>query len=126
MGHGEQIVLADAHFPSHSTGRPVLRADGIAIPILLDAILQLLPLDTYADAPVLMMAPVSGDTPDPEVRTSYETLIGKHETNFTLEIQELERFAFYDQAARAHAVVATGDTRKYANLILTKGVTPVA
>lgn len=123
MGHGDQIVLADAHFPGESTNSRCIRADGLLIADLLDAILPLFELDFYIDAPLLMMAPVEGDELDPSVEASYDTVVKKWVPQ-TLAISRLERFAFYREAASAFAVVMTGDTAKYGNLILTKGVTP--
>ena len=123
MGHGDEIVLADAHFPGESCGRRVIRADAATIPVLLKAILPLLALDTYAKSPVTMMAVVQGDTANPAVENSYRELISKHWPEAP-EIEKLERFAFYERARGAFAVVMTGDTAKYANIILRKGVTP--
>jgi L-fucose mutarotase len=123
MGHGDQIVLADAHFPGESTNSRCIRADGLLIADLLDAILPLFELDFYIDAPLLMMAPVDGDALDPSVEASYDTVVKKWVPQ-TVAISRLERFAFYGEAASAFAVVMTGDTAKYGNLILTKGVTP--
>lgn len=124
MGHGDEIVLADAHFPGHSLHRHVIRADGLQIDDLLAAILPLFVLDQYSDQPVVMMACVPGDKPDTAVATGYETLINAH-SSVTADILFLERFAFYERATAAFAVVMTGDTRQYANLILKKGVTPL-
>jgi L-fucose mutarotase len=124
MGHGDEIVLADAHFPGESVGQRVLRADGLRIAPLLDGILPLFALDSYVESPVLMMAVVSGDTADPTVETSYRAVIDKHWPQ-TPPIQRLERFAFYERARSAFAVVMTGETAKYGNIILKKGVTPV-
>ncbi|MBK8976270.1 MAG: L-fucose mutarotase [Planctomycetes bacterium] len=121
MGHGDTIVLADAHFPGESVGRRVLRCDGVAIPPLLDAILPLFPLDGYIDAPLAIMAPVPGDIPDPRVEASYRALAARHQPD-RAHFTALERFAFYERARDAFAVVMTGDTAKYANLLLTKGV----
>lgn len=125
MGHGDEIVLADAHFPGHSLGVPVLRADGLGIAALLDAILPLMVLDQYDAANQLMMAAVPGDTLDPAVETSYRKAILKHDPAAP-EITRLERFAFYERAKQAFVVVMTGETAKYGNIILKKGVTPVA
>lgn len=122
MGHGDEIVLADAHFPGHSVHPDALRADGVAIPPLLDAILPLFALDTYDKAPVLMMETVPGDTADPTVESSYNEALSRH-LDDAPNIQKLERFAFYERARKAYAVVVTGDTAKYANIILKKGVT---
>ena len=124
MGHGDEIVLADAHFPGHSLGVPVLRADGIRIPILLDAILTLLVLDQYDPANQIMMAAVPGDILDPEVEASYRKAILVHAPDAPA-ITRIDRFAFYDRAKTAFAIVMTGETAKYGNVILKKGVTPV-
>ena len=123
MGHGDEIVLADAHFPGESIGKQVIRADGLAIEQLLDAILPLLVLDSYAESPVIMMAAVEGDALDPSVEKSYREVIDKHALA-TPPIARLERFAFYKRATEATAVVMTGQTAKYGNIILKKGVTP--
>lgn len=121
MGHGDEIVFADAHFPGHSINQRVIRADGLQIEDLLNAVLPLFALDNYVDDPVVMMDCVPGDTPDPEVAGGYQAVIAAHAPE-TPPIQFIERFAFYDRAKEAYAVVMTGDTRKYANIILTKGV----
>jgi L-fucose mutarotase len=125
MGHGDEIVLADAHFPGESCGRRVIRADGLRVAGLLDAILPLFALDTYVDSPVTMMAVVPGDTADPAVETSFQAAIDNHWPG-TPPIQRIDRFAFYDRARDAFAVVMTGETAKYGNIILKKGVTPAA
>jgi len=124
MGHGDEVVLADAHFPGESVGRRLLRADGLRIAPLLDAILPLLALDTYVEHPVIMMAVVPGDALDPTVEAGYRAVIDKYWPE-TQPIQRLERFAFYERARQAFAVVMTGETAKYGNIILKKGVTPV-
>lgn len=123
MGHGDEIVLADAHFPGESVNATTLRADGLRIADLLGAILPLFELDAYVDDPLKMMAPVEGDALDPEVETAYLARIRPHAPN-TGTISRLERFAFYERAGSAFAVVMTGETAKYGNIILTKGVTP--
>ena len=125
MGHGEEIVFADAHFPAHEFTDHVIRADGLLIPDLLDAVLPLFELDAYAPASVITMEAVEGDSLDPKVEGSYAEMIAKH-SKLNPKISRLERYAYYDQVRKAHAVVATGDTNKYANIILKKGVTPVA
>lgn len=123
MGHGDEIVLADAHFPGETMNQRVLRADGLRIADLLDAILPLLELDAYVDDPLAMMAPVPGDTLDPAVESAYRAAIDRHAPG-TPPIARLERFAFYERARQAFAVVMTGETAKYGNIILKKGVTP--
>jgi L-fucose mutarotase len=124
MGHGDEIVLADAHFPGHSVNARVIRADGLEVADLLDAILPLFALDAYVESPVFMMAPVPGDEPDPAVERAYRTAIDRHWPGIP-PIARVERFAFYEQAKRAFAVVMTGETAKYGNIILKKGVTPL-
>ncbi|MCH2061138.1 MAG: L-fucose mutarotase [Verrucomicrobiales bacterium] len=124
MGHGDEVVLADAHFPSESLGPRCIRADGLLIQPLLKAILPLLALDSYDPSPVTMMAVVPGDTADSGIEKSYQTTINQHWPE-TPQIEKIERFGFYERASKAFAIVATGDSAKYANIILKKGVTPV-
>ena len=124
MGHGDEIVLADAHFPGETYGRCVLRADGVRIPELLDGILPLFALDSYVERPLIMMAAVPGDALDPAVEASYRAVVDKHWPD-TPPIQRIERFAFYERTKEAFAVLMTGETAKYGNIILKKGVTPV-
>ena len=124
MGHGDEIVLADAHFPGESVNSHVVRADGLRVADLLDAILPLLALDAYVDSPVMMMAPVPGDSLDPSVEASYREAIDRQWPE-TPAIERIERFAFYERARGAFAVVMTGETAKYGNVILKKGVTPL-
>jgi L-fucose mutarotase len=124
MGHGDEIVLADAHFPGETYGRRVLRSDGLKIPALLDAILPLFALDEYVESPLVMMAAVVGDQLDPAVETSYRKAIDRHWPD-TSPIQRIDRFAFYERAKQAYAVLMTGETVKYGNIILKKGVTPI-
>lgn len=123
MGHGDEIILADAHFPAESFNARVLRADGLRIPDLLEAILPLFELDAYVSAPLVMMAAVEGDALDPSVEKAY--LLAVHKTNpAAAPIKRIDRFAFYERARDAFAVVMTGETAKYGNIILKKGVTP--
>ncbi len=124
MGHGDEIVLADAHFPGHSFNDRVLRADGVKITTLLDGILPLFELDSYDD-PLVMMQVVEGDSLDPSVESSYRDEIQKHVSDAP-EVIRIGRFEFYDRAEKAAAVVMTGETAKYGNIILKKGVTPSA
>jgi L-fucose mutarotase len=122
MGHGDEIVLADAFFPGDSFNSHVIRADGIRIPALLDGILALINLDPYVPAPVAMMMPVPGDELDMSVEKAYRAEIDKHWPG-TPAIERVERFAFYERTKKAFAVVMTGETAKYGNIILKKGVT---
>ena len=124
MGHGDEIILADAHFPGHSFNDQVLRTDGVKITTLLDGILPLFELDSY-DEPLIMMQAVEGDSLDPSVESSYRDEIQKHVSDAP-EVIRIGRFEFYERAKKAAAVVMTGETAKYGNIILKKGVTPTA
>ncbi|WP_199615788.1 L-fucose mutarotase [Paenibacillus alkalitolerans] len=121
MGHGDEIVLADANFPAESIGSRVVRADGLPIPELLDAILRLFPLDTYVEKPAVLMAVVPGDPVSTPIWNVYRNII-RHHTGLEAPFELLERFAFYERAKDAYAVVATGEAAPYANIILKKGV----
>jgi len=121
MGHGDEIVLADAHFPGHSVNARTLRADGIPIARLLEGILPLFELDRY-DAPIVMMAAVEGDALDPAVERDYLTAIRAHAPKAPDPVR-IDRFAFYDRARKAYAVVVTGEIRRYGNVLLKKGNT---
>ena len=101
-----------------------MRADGLGVAALLDAILPLFELDAYVPDPLVMMAAVEGDALDPRVEEAYRAVIRKHAPQAPA-IVRLERFAFYECAKQAFAVVMTGELAKYGNLILKKGVTPV-
>lgn len=125
MGHGDEIVLADAHFPGDSFNHNVIRADGLTIAALLNAILPLFELDAYVPDPLVMMAPVEGDQLDPSVEDAYRESIDRHAPQAPV-IARVDRFAFYDKAEGAYAVVMTGETSKYGNIILKKGVTPIS
>lgn len=123
MGHGDEIVFSDAHFPAHTFGREgatVLRADGLGCDKLLAGVIPLLELDSYA-TPVVMMEAVKGDTLDPAVEKAYRAAL-----KYDGKIEQMERYSFYERAKKAYAIVLTGETRKYGNIILKKGVTPVA
>ncbi|MFT5731932.1 MAG: L-fucose mutarotase [Planctomycetota bacterium] len=125
MGHGDEIVLADAHFPGSSFGKLVLRADGTPIAPLLDAILPLFELDAYVPDPLVMMAAVDGDELDPAVEAAYRAAIDRHAPSAPV-IVRMERHAFYERSKGAFAVVMTGELAKYGNIVLKKGVTPTS
>ncbi|OBX11329.1 fucose isomerase [Gallibacterium salpingitidis] len=124
MGHGDELVLADAHFPGHQLHHQVLRADGVDIATLLEGISQLIELDQYVDTPLIMMQVVEGDTLDPSVEKRYVSAIQQNITE-KLNLTRIDRFSFYERAKQAFAVVITGETAKYGNIIIKKGVTPV-
>lgn len=124
MGHGDEIILADAHFPGHSIGPRVIRADGISIRNLLEGIMPLVELDSYAP-PLVMMQVVPGDVLDPAVERDYMDAIRRHAPAAPIP-ERIDRHAFYTRARGAFAIVMTGELRKYGNLLLKKGVTPAA
>ena len=120
MGHGDEIVIADGNFPGGDIAKRMIRADGHDVPTLLESVLKLLPLDTYVEAPVTLMEVVKGDTVVPTIWEDYKKIIAKYDSNASIE--NIERFAFYERAKSAYAVVMTSETALYANIILKKGV----
>jgi L-fucose mutarotase len=121
MGHGDELVIADGNFPSASIAPRLVRADGLGCLPLLDAILSILPLDQYVEKPVALMAVVPGDPYKPVIWEDYRKIVGQHEMAFT-DFDYVERFAFYERARKAYAVLATSEMALYANIILKKGV----
>ncbi|QCA17171.1 L-fucose mutarotase [Citrobacter freundii] len=121
MGHGDEIIFSDAHFPAHSMGPQVIRADGLQVDALLQAIIPLFELDSYAP-PLVMMAPVEGDSLDPSVEARYRDAL--YLPAGGPGITRIDRYAFYERAQNAFAVVITGERAKYGNILLKKGVTP--
>ena len=124
MGHGDELIIADGNFPCHSVGKNaiVIRADGHGVPEMLDAILQLIPLDTYTESPVGLMEVVKGDTcGEPEIWKTYSEILEKHEKG-NHKTEFIERFAFYERAKSAYLIIATGESAIYANILLKKGV----
>ena len=121
LGHGDELVIADGNFPSASVARRLVRADGLGCLALLDAILTLVPLDRHVETPVGLMAVVPGDPYEPVIWDDYRKIILQYETGFT-DFIYVERFAFYERARSAYAVLATSETALYANIILKKGV----
>jgi L-fucose mutarotase len=121
MGHSDEIVLADGNFPAASHAQRLIRCDGHTVPDLLDAILQLFPLDQYVQKPAALMQVVIGDTVETPIWEQYRSIIERHST-IVEPFELVERFAFYERAKRAYAIIATGESALYANLILKKGV----
>ena len=124
MGHSDRIVIADGNFPAESMGRDsiVIRADGHGVPELLDAILTLFPLDTYVEKPVSLMQVMPGDTAKTPIWDTYKEIIARHDHRGADAVGEIERFAFYEEAKNASAIIATGEKAVYANVMLQKGV----
>ena len=123
MGHGDSIVIADGNFPAQSMGKNgiVIRMDGHGVPEILEAILQVFPLDQYVDQPVSLMERVPGDNADVSIWKTYDKLIEAAEPRGTGVIQKLERFAFYEESKKAYAIISTSERSQYANVILQKG-----
>lgn len=121
MGHGDELVIADGNFPAVSCAQRLIRADGHDVPPMLEAILNLFPLDIFVDYPVALMSVVPGDNYSPDVWQVYDKIIRQHEPQFK-GFEYMERFAFYERAKSAFAVVATSERARYANLIIKKGL----
>ena len=121
MGHGDEIAIVDANFPATSAGPNCIRADGSDATAILQAVLSVMPLDTFVDDPALTMQVVGDPNAVPEAVQDFQRTINDV-ADAPRPIQTLERFAFYDRAATAFAVVQTGERRLYGNIILKKGV----
>ena len=124
MGHSDRIVLADGNFPAESIGKDakVIRCDGHGTTELLQAILQLFPLDTYVEQPVNLMEVVPGDPVETPIWDEYEKIVKARDGRGSEAIGHIERFAFYEEAKKAYAIIATGEGALYANIMLQKGV----
>ena len=124
MGHSDYLVLADGNFPAESVGKQakVIRCDGHGVPELLDAILQLFPLDTYVEKPVGLMQVTPGDPVETPIWDVYRETVARYDERGAAAFEEIERFAFYEKARGAYAIIATGERAIYANVILQKGV----
>lgn len=121
MGHGDEIVIADANFPAASNARNLVNCAGSNAVELLAAVMQLFPLDTFLPCPVALMAVVQGDPYKPDIWAEFLSEIQSCEPWFQ-EFEMVERLAFYERARKAYAIVSTGEGRRYANIILRKGI----
>ena len=124
MGHGDKVVIADGNFAAASTGKNsiVIRCDGHGVPELLDAILKLFPLDTYAEKPVTLMAVLPGDNVETPIWDEYKEIISKYDERKESVFGTVSRSDFYDEARNAYAIIATSEKALYANIMLQKGV----
>ena len=124
MGHSDRIVIGDGNFPAQSMGKNaiVIRCDGHGVPEILDAILQLFPLDIYVDKPVSLMEVMPGDTVETPIWDEYKKIVAKYDERGAEAIGNIERFAFYEEAKTAYAIIATSEAALYANIMLQKGV----
>lgn len=120
MGHGDELTIVDANFPGTSAGPKLIRAESATAPEMLEAILTLLPLDQYDDVAAISMQVVGDPNRREPVVQEFERIVQKFEPKHS--VHSLERFAFYERANRSFAIVQTGETRQYGNLILKKGV----
>ena len=126
MGHSDRIVIADGNFPCETMGKNaiVIRLDGHNVPEILDAILQVIPLDSYIEHPVNLMELMPCDIGKIEtpIWDTYQEIVEKYDERGASAIGHIERFAFYDEAKTAYAIIATGESAVYANVMLQKGV----
>ena len=122
MGHGDEIVIADGNFPSEAFGKRVIRADGLNGKAVLEGVLSVLPLDTYSDPNFVLMELMDCDKGkiDPVIWEEYKRIAVRYDEN--VRFGNIDRFAFYERAKIAYAVIATGEEAVYANIILKKGV----
>lgn len=121
MGHGDEIAVVDANFPAETNARELVRLDGVSATAALSAITSLLPVDTYADVPVHTMEVVGDKDAVPPVVAEFRQIVSAS-ADFEVKFGTLERRAFYERARGAFAIVATGETRLYGNVIVGKGV----
>ena len=121
MGHGDEIVIADGNFPAAAMAQRLIRADGHGVPAVLEAVLKLLPLDIYVEKAAALMQIVPGDTAKTPIWDEYRRILKASGEPFS-DFESVERFAFYERAQKAYAVVATSESALYANIILKKGV----
>ncbi len=124
MGHSDRLVIADGNFPAESMGKDaiVIRCDGHGVPEILDAILQIFPLDTYIEHPVNLMEVMPGDQVRTPIWDTYRDIVTKYDERGTKAIGQIERFQFYEETKKVYAVIATGESALYANIMLQKGV----
>ncbi len=120
MGHGDEIAIVDANYPAFSNATRLIRVDGVDAVRTVDAILSIMPLDSFVECAAFRMAVVDDAKAVPEVCREFEKVVARREPGF--KVEALERFAFYDRANKAFAHVATGERRLYGNLILKKGI----
>ncbi len=124
MGHSDRLIISDGNFPAESMGKNaiVIRCDGHGVPEILDAILKVFPLDTYVEKPVNLMEVMPGDPVETPIWDTYKDIVAKYDNRGAKAVGNIERFAFYDQAKTAYAIIATSEKALYANIMLQKGV----
>lgn len=124
MGHSDRLIISDGNFPAESMGKDaiVIRCDGHGVPEILDAILQVFPLDTYVEKPVNLMEVMPNDPVETPIWDTYKEIVTKYDSRGASAIGNIERFSFYEQSKTAYAIIATGESALYANIMLQKGV----
>ena len=122
MGHGDDLVIGDSNYPAASNAQRLARADGHGLPEVLDAILQLFPLDSFIERPVSLMQVVPGDPTVPEIQERIRAVVRKHDPRGDAAVGMVERFAFYERAKAAYAILATTEKGAYGCVIIKKGV----
>ena len=119
MGHGDELVIADGNFPAAAYAKRLIRADGISAAQMLEAVLQLIPLDQYDKNNFVLMQKCDGDNADTSLWEEYRAILKTYEPDAVISFEE--RFDYYERAKKAYAIVATGEEKQYANIILKKG-----
>lgn len=124
MGHSDRLVIGDGNFPAESVGKNavVVRCDGLKVPELLAAILQVMPLDTYVEHPANLMAVMPGDKVETPIWNTYKEIVAQHDERGAAVMGQIERFQFYEEAKKAYAIITTSEEAVYANIMLQKGV----
>lgn len=123
MGHTDELTIGDGNFPGHTYGKKVIRLDGHGVPEILDAILQMFPLDTYVDHPITLMGVVPGDDVKTPIWDKYKEIVAKHDERGAACFEEIDKWEFYDRTKNhSSVVIMTGESELYANIILKKGV----
>lgn len=123
MGHTDELTIGDGNFPGHSYGKKVIRMDGHGVPEILEAILTLMPLDSYVEKPVALMSVVPGDDAETPIWETYKSIVAKHDPRGDACFEEMDKWDFYRRTKeKSTVVVMSGETAIYANLILKKGV----
>lgn len=123
MGHGDTIVISDGNFPAESVGKDaiVIRADGHGVPELLDGILQLFPLDDFVDVSAKLMKVPEGESVETPIWDEYKKIIAKYDERGAETVQNIDKPIFMEEARKSYAIIATGESALYANILLRKG-----
>lgn len=121
MGHTDEIVISDGNFPAGTYSQRLIRLDGHNVPEVLEAILKFLPLDTYVEKPAVLMDVVKGDPVVPTIWDKYREIVKNNYNKFT-DFEYMDKWKFYERSKKAYAVVVTGESAIYANILLKKGV----